>query len=167
MVKHKFIPLPDATVGEVLGLVEIVYSYGGKSKISFLADEYRMELDDLGDVVEMAELLGLITVHEGELHLTVYGEAVSLGKIDDKKRLLRRKLSRLDLYKLILNMLKKYKEVSWNEFLEEVKNAGYVVEDELMFKKLFIGWGNYAEIFEYYSDRQFFTKVESQREKKK
>ena len=47
MVKHKMLPFPDANVGEVLGLVEIIYAYGGKTKISFLAEELRMQLDDL------------------------------------------------------------------------------------------------------------------------
>ncbi|MBI5227050.1 AAA-associated domain-containing protein [Candidatus Micrarchaeota archaeon] len=166
MVKHKLIPLPHANVGEVLGLQEAIYSYGGRVKISFIVDEFRLSFDDLGDVIDMAELLELVKVHEGEIHLTLYGEAIVLGKIDDKKGLLRKRLVKIEIFKIILSMIKKHGKVSWDQIVERLRENEYAIEDPIMFKKIVIGWGSYAELFEYYGDGQIFTAVGTNKEGK-
>ena len=159
MVKHKMLPLPHATVGEVVGLIEAIYSYGGKVKISFLAGEFRMEFDDLGDVIDMAELLDLMKVKDGEIQLTLFGEASALGRIEDKKQILRKKLLKVELFKVITTKLKKKGMINWQELLDSVRKMDYIVEDDTMFKKLIIGWGSYTEIFEYSGEHQTFTRI--------
>ncbi len=156
--------MPHANVGEVLGLQEAIYSYGGRVKISFLVDEFRLSFDDLGDVIDMAELLELVKVHEGEIHLTLYGEAIVLGKIDDKKGLLRKRLMKLEVFKIIMNMIKKSTKITWDEIVKDLREKEYAIEDAAMFKKIVIGWGSYAELFEYYGDGQIFTAVGTNRE---
>lgn len=159
MAEHKILPIPDATVGELLGLVEIVYSYGGKLKISFIADELRMEMDDLGDVVDMGELLGVIKVKQGVITLTIFGEALSLGTIDNKKKIIRDQMKKVEPFKSIIAYMKKKKNnVSEKELLEGLGKK-FVVEDQARFRKLLIGWGNYTETFEYDSDDGLFRLV--------
>ncbi len=148
MVKHKMLPLPDANVGEVLGLVEIIYAYGEKVKISFLAEEFRMQLDDLGDVIDMAELLNLLTVKNGEVQLTVFGEALNLGTIENKKHVLRKRLPKIEPFKSVLKILKNG-EVSSKTIIQKLQSQKMIIEDEARFHKLLLTWGGYAEIFEY------------------
>jgi len=156
MVKHKIIPMPDATTGELLGLAETVYAYGGKVKISFLADELRMEMDDLGDVIDMCELLGVIKVKNGTLLLTLFGEALSLGNIDDKKRILRDKLKKVEPFKTAIVLIKKSKgKMDEKNLLDGLKEK-FVIEDQKLFHKLMLGWGNYTELFEYDADDHIF-----------
>jgi NitT/TauT family transport system ATP-binding protein len=152
MVKHKMMPIPDANVGEVLGLVEIIYAYGGKVKISFLAEELRMELDDLGDAVDMAEILHLVKVKEGVVELTVYGEAANLGSIDDKKRVLRKQLVKVEPFKSVVALVNKG-PVGLKSILQHLVTHNILVEDTQRFHKLLVTWGGYAEIYEYDSNK--------------
>ncbi|MFN7991425.1 MAG: AAA-associated domain-containing protein [Candidatus Micrarchaeia archaeon] len=160
MVKHKMLPMPDANVGEVLGLVEIIYAYGEKVKISFLAEELRMQLDDLGDAIDMAELLNLVTVKSGEVQLTVFGEALNLGTIDNKKEVLRKKLPKLEPFRSVLRIIKKHGSASRKDILGLLRGQGMIIEDEGRFHKLLLTWGGYAEIFEYDGARQVFRPID-------
>lgn len=157
MVKHKIMPIPDATVGELLGLAEIVYSYGGKVKISFLADELRMEMDDLGDVIDMGELLEALKVEDGEVVLTLFGEGMTLGTIDNKKKIIRDKIKDVEPFSSIIKILEKEGGSMSEQDLFERITKKFVVEDIAPFRKLIIGWGNYTETFEYDGDEQEFV----------
>ena len=155
MTKHKILPIPDATVGKVLGLAEVIYSYGGQAKISFLSDELQFRMDELGAVVDMAELFDLVKVKDGVAVLTIYGEAMSLGTIDDKKRILRRKIPSVEPFKTAAGILRKYESVKESEILKHIKEK-YVISDLERFHKLFVGWGTYAGLFEYDGQERTF-----------
>jgi NitT/TauT family transport system ATP-binding protein len=157
MVKHKMLPFPDANVGEVLGLVEIVYAYKGKVKVSFLTEELRIDLDELNDVIEMARLLELVRVKEGTVELTLFGESLNLGTIDDKKRVLRKNLVKLEPFKSILAIIKKDGHAHKEDILKKLRERNVVIEDESRFHKLLLAWGGYAEIFEYDGGKRVFT----------
>jgi len=156
MGKHSILPIPDAMVGEILGLAEIAYSYNGKIKISFLSDELQIEMDDLGDAIDLAELLGLVKVKKGIIYLTIYGEAMALGAIDDKKKILRERITKLEPFKTILKYIYKEKVISEHDLFEKMKKK-FPIEHPHKFKKLILSWGGYTEIFEYYGDKGEFT----------
>lgn len=155
MVKHKILPIPDASVGRVLGLVEVLYSYGAQAKISFLSEELRMPIDELGAVIDMAELFGLLRVNRGIATLTIYGEALSLGTIDDKKRILKKKILTIELFKIAITILKKEQNISENALFKKI-NEKYPIQDKEKFYKLFIGWGTYTGLFEYNGQKHKF-----------
>ena len=157
MVKHKIMPIPDATVGELLGLVEIVYSHGGKVRISGLADELRMEMDDLGDVIDMGELLEAVKVDEGQVVLSLFGEGLSLGTIDNKKKILRNKIKDVEPFRSVMKMLSDAGGKMKEQVLLEELAKKFAIEDASPFRKLLIGWGNYTETFEYDGDEQEFV----------
>ncbi len=155
MVKHKILPMPDATVGKVLGLVEVIYSYGGKVKVSFLGEELRMPIDELGAVVSMAGMFNLLRVKEGIATLTLYGEAVNLGTIEDKKRILRKKISTVEPFRTAAALLKKSGSAKEDEMFRKIAEK-YPIQDKERFHKLFINWGTYAGLFEYDSGTRTF-----------
>ncbi len=157
MVKHKMLPMPDANVGEVLGLAEIIYAYGEKVKISFLSEELRMDIDDLGDVMQMAELLHIVRVKNGVVQLTVYGEAINLGTINDKKSILRKNLVKVEPFKTILRIIEKEGRVNRKTIVQRLRERDMFIEDEQRFHKLMLTWGGYAEIFQYDGSKQVFT----------
>lgn len=156
MVKHKILPIPDATVGKVLGLVEVIYSYGGQVKISFLSEELRMEIDELGAAVDMAELFELIKVRDGTATLTIYGEAVSLGTIDDKKRILRKKILAIEPFRIAAAFLKRKGSANEEELSQRILEKS-PIQDRERFHKLFINWGTYTRLFEYDGQERVFT----------
>ncbi len=157
MVKHKILPIPHAEVGEVLGLADTLYSYRCKAKISFLADELQIDIDDLVDVVDMAKLLGVVSSRKGVINLTLFGEAVSLGNIDNKKKILREKMLMVEPFKSIILLLRNAGGRMERDDLIDAVSKKFLVEDRAMFLKLIIGWGNYSETFEYDSDEETFV----------
>ena len=153
------LPMPNATVGEVLGLIETIYAYGGKVKISFLAEELRIPFDELGDAIDMAELLNLVRVSKGVVQLTLYGEALNLGTIQNKKNILNKQLVKVEPFKSILNIIKKEGGSFEKDILKQLRLQKMVIEDEARFHKLMLAWGGYAEIFEYDGVKQEFSKA--------
>ena len=53
-------PLPNASVGGLAGLVEIVYARGGRADLPDIATELNFEIDDLLPLVDAAALLDLV-----------------------------------------------------------------------------------------------------------
>ena len=157
MVKHKILPIPHAEVGEVLGLADTLYGYRCKTKVSFLADELQIDIDDLGEVVDMAKLLGVVATRKGVINLTLFGEALSLGTIDNKKKILREKMLKVEPFKSIIVILRKAGGKMERDELIDVLSRKFLVEDRAMFLKLVINWGNYTESFEYDSDDETFV----------
>lgn len=160
MVEHKIMPMPDASVGRVLGLMEVLYAYGGHEKISFLSEELSMPIDQLGPVIDMAELFGLLRVHEGIATLTVYGEAVNLGTIDDKKRVLKKRISSIEPFRTAANVLRVQQSILEQELYEKIKEK-YTIADPERFHKLFVGWGTFTGLFEYDSGERTFRAKEA------
>lgn len=157
MVHHKILPIPHAEVGEVLGLADTVYGYKSKAKISFLADELQIDIDDLGEVVEMAKLLDIVETKKGTLNLTLFGEALSVGNIDNKKKILREKMLEVEPFSTTIKLLKKAGgKMERDELIDEISRK-FLIEDRATFLKLMIGWGNYTESFEYDSDDEIFV----------
>ena len=161
MVKHKILPIPHANVDEVLVLADALYAYKGKVKLSFLADELQIEIDDLGEAVDMARLLGVIKTRLGTLSLTIFGEALALGNIDNKKKILREKMIKVEPFKTIIQLLRKYGGSINKDDLLEALSSKFVIEDKDSFFKIILGWGNYTESFEYDSDDGIFSLAKS------
>lgn len=164
MVKHKIIPIPDASVGKVLGLVEVLYSYGAQAKISFLSEELHMPIDELGAAIDMAELFELLKVAGGTATLTLYGEALSLGTIDDKKRILKKKISTVEPFRTVSALLRKKPEITEDEMFKRISEK-YPIQDKERFHKLLVGWGTYVGLFEYDGQERKFRAMLEQKPK--
>ncbi len=154
-IVKNIIRIPHASVGEVLGLVELLANYGGEMRIYELVDELQMDIDDLGDVIDMAELLNLVKVKDGKISLTLYGENVCYGTIDDKKRVLHRALKYVEPFKTAHEILKKRKVVSETTLMKNLEKK-FHIDEKKHFHKLFTNWGSFAELFEYDADDHIF-----------
>src|SRR6185369_6778873 len=77
------------------GLLEKVGAEGGHADLFRLSGELVMELDDLLPVVEAGELLGFLTVSEGDLHLTPLGLTYAEAGILARKEMLAGRVLRL------------------------------------------------------------------------
>ena len=68
--------LPHARPGGIAGLLELLNDRGGKEDLYRIADELRMEVDDLLPIVEAATLLGFAKADKGDVEITPEGKAV-------------------------------------------------------------------------------------------
>lgn len=145
-------PLPDARLNALAGLLEQLSDEGGRADLYRISDDLKLELDDLLPVVEGGELLGFLSVQEGDLELTPLGQAYADASILARKEMLAGRVLRLPLIGWIYETLRRddNQRVSWDYFFERLQSDfGDLAEAQL---EIAIHWGRYAELFSYDDD---------------
>lgn len=94
---------PPASIDQVLGLLRVLYSLGGKTDIYKIDEEVEIDFDELSLAVNAAEALGLVAVRAGDVELTELGRRAAVSDLDDVKEEIALKLSSLRPFADILN----------------------------------------------------------------
>ena len=81
--------LPHARPGGMAGLLELLLDKGGRDDIYRLADDLAFEIDDLLPTVDAAQLLGFLTIEEGDAAITESGTEFANSEILRQKELFR------------------------------------------------------------------------------
>ncbi|GAB1422508.1 nitrate/sulfonate/bicarbonate ABC transporter ATP-binding protein [Anaerolineales bacterium] len=142
--------LPNASVSALAGILEYLLDHEGKYDIYRLDEELEIEMTEMIQVIEMAEMLGFATVSEGDIQLTSLGEAFAEASILTRKELFAQRARRLPMIKWMMEMLKSSRnsELPWKLF-----HTALLPEfpDELAERQLdiAINWGRYAELMDY------------------
>jgi NitT/TauT family transport system ATP-binding protein len=146
--------LPHAKPGGMAGLLEFLNDRGGKEDMYHLSDELLMEVDDLFPIVEEAVLLGFARSHEGDVEITPAGKAFAEADIADRKRLFREAaLAHVVLLQQIRSALEKKSDGALPlEFFRDVLDEHLPEEEVERQIQTVLGWGRYAEIFDYDSE---------------
>jgi NitT/TauT family transport system ATP-binding protein len=147
-------PLPDASVGGLAGLVEIVYARGGRADLPAIAAELNFEVDDLLPLVDASALLDLLLVAGGDLHLTPTGEAFTTADIQESKKIFAEQArDRAPLVRAIYNALAASAGGNLRAgFFLDLLRRGFSREDAQHQLDTAIDWGRYAELFDYDTD---------------
>src|SRR5271165_5398870 len=85
----KYQMLPHARPGGVAGLLELLLDKGGRDDMYRLADDLSFDIDDLLPIVDAAQLLGFLTVEEGDAAITASGAEYANSEILRQKELFR------------------------------------------------------------------------------
>ncbi len=159
--KPKPVMLPHARPGGIAGLLEILLDRDGRDDLYHLADELVMEVDDLLPIVEAAQLLGLVRVHEGDIEITPQGRAFAEADILSRKRIFREAdLAHVPLLRQIEHALRaKSDHTLPDDFFRDILDEHFSEEEAQRQLMTAIHWGRYAEIFDYdaQSGRLFLT----------
>ena len=152
-------PLPDATVGGLAGLVEIVYANGGPIALADLADELNFEIDDLLPLVDAATMLGLVTVDDGELALTDTGRRFTTADIQDSKQIFAAQARhRAPLVRAVCKALAGSADGKLRAgFFLDLLRRGFSIDDARRQLDIAIDWGRYGELYDYDSDSDEIT----------
>jgi len=146
--------LPHAKPGGMAGLLEFLNDRGGEEDMYHLAEELLMEVDDLFPIVEEAVLLGFATSREGDVEITPAGKAFAEADIVTRKRLFREAaLANVVLLQQMRSALEKKSDGAVPlEFFRDILDE-HLPEEEVEWQiKTALGWGRYAEIFDYDSE---------------
>ncbi|HMA17948.1 MAG TPA: AAA-associated domain-containing protein, partial [Thermoanaerobaculia bacterium] len=141
--------LPLARLNALAGLVEKLATEGGRADIYRLGGELILELDDLLPIVEAGEVMGLLTVQEGDIFLTPLGEAYAAGSILTRKELVASRILRLPTIRWIYEVLQNDddRRVDRDYFLDILRaDLGDEADRQL---DIAVNWGRYAELFAY------------------
>jgi NitT/TauT family transport system ATP-binding protein len=141
--------LPNAQLSALAGLLEKLVEEGGRVDLYRISGDLVLELDDLLPIVESGDLLGFITVHEGDLLLTPLGRAYADATILGRKAILAGRVLRLPVIAWIYETLQQddNRRVAWEYFHDKLQaDFGDRAEKQL---HLAISWGRHAELFAY------------------
>lgn len=145
--------IPDVGVAELIGLLEAVDELQQKGPIDLpdLANEVRLNIDDLFPVLDALSLLDLAKVSEGDIVMTGKGKAMLEADITDKKILFAKLLlEHIPLAKHIYDTLKNSpnQKVLETEFENELA-LSFTHDEAKRILETVIDWARYAEIFAY------------------
>ena len=148
---RKFQMLPQAPVGALSGLLELVEERGGREDIYELEDELSLEADDLLPLAEAAGILGFARIEEGDIVLTDLGRRFVTSDILESKEVFREAaVQNVLLIQQILHALRGSPRRSMNEefFIEFLRNH-FTEEEAWRQLETAVDWGRYAELFAY------------------
>jgi NitT/TauT family transport system ATP-binding protein len=140
-------PLPKAHLNALAGLTEKVLDEAGRHDLPRLSAELNTELDDLLPIVEAGELVGFVTVQEGDLLLTPLGKAYAEASILSRKEIIAGRILRLPLISWIYETLQQddNQRVAEDFFLDKLRDDfGEWAPAQL---DIAVAWGRFAELF--------------------
>ena len=160
MTMTKTPPLPDATIGRLMGLLETMRDTPGPDDMYRLAGSLQLELDDLVPLIDAAELLGLIEVREGDYELTPVGRRMADAEEKERKALFRDRVRDVPLVYLIVSRLAESAQGQVpREEIREAMHGHFSRKRSERQIDTAIDWGRYAELFDYDADAQDFVRV--------
>ena len=144
--------LPRALLNQLAGLVEKLSDEGGRADLYRVGGELSLELDDLLPIVEAGDLLGFLSVQEGDLLLALLGQTYAEASILARKEMLAGRVLRMPVIAWIYESLRRddNHRLAWEYFLNKLQaDFGNRAEDQL---DIAISWGRHAELFAYDDD---------------
>jgi NitT/TauT family transport system ATP-binding protein len=146
-------PLPVATLGEVVGVVEMVRRHGGKLDVFALDEMAEWDFGRTLSVVKAGEMLDLVDTPKNLVVLTATGEALVAGDANARKAIFHDQLLALGTFRFVAQILGKApeKRLAREIVLEElaVRLPSQSPEQLYQLFDTMVGWARYAELFGY------------------
>ena len=144
-------PLPIASVGGLAGLVEIVYGKGGRADIPDIAADLSIDAKDLLPLMDATVLLDFVHLTGADLELTTVGKDFTTADIQTSKQIFARQVrTRAPLVRTICHALNDCPDGSLRAgFFLDILQQGFSPDDARRQLDIAIGWGRYAELFDY------------------
>jgi NitT/TauT family transport system ATP-binding protein len=152
-LKEKVAPqmLPHSRPGGIAGLLELLVDRGGEEDMYHVAEDLRLEVDDLLPIIDAATLLAFATANEGDVRITEKGRAFAKADIPTRKKLFREAvLEHVALLQQIHTALQKKSDHTMPvEFFRDLLDEHFAQIEVDQQVETALNWGRYAEIFTY------------------
>ena len=154
LAKPAFLQLPHARPGGIAGLLELLNERGGKEDLYRLADELRLEVDDLLPIVEGARLLEFATPLKGDLEITPLGKEFAESDIGKRRTIFREAaLAHVPLLQQMSSALGSKMDHSMPvEFFRDIVDEHFPSDEAHRQIDTALDWGRYGELFGYDAD---------------
>jgi NitT/TauT family transport system ATP-binding protein len=162
----KYQMLPHARPGGMAGLLELLLDKGGRDDIYRLADDLAFEIDDLLPIVDAAQLLGFLTVEEGDASITENGAEFANSEILRQKELFR---DAAQANVLLLRQIRRALEAKSDhtvpeDFFLDMLDEQFSEDECVRQLETAVTWGRYAELFDFDAARRRFVLPDAQEE---
>ena len=147
----------------MISLVEVTGSIGGRVDIPKLADELGADVAVLLPILDAAEMLGLVRVERGDVHLTELG--LKFQKTSKEKlKILKDRVAAIEPFRTALELAAKGKPITAAQVAESLSEIGlkwhYQPDiNESLIQALLIHWAIYAGLLRYDGKSGKFTKA--------
>jgi NitT/TauT family transport system ATP-binding protein len=156
-----YAPLPNVTIGEVMGLVQML----GPQPESLFALSTRLKKDftTFLSVIKAAELIDLVETPGQSVRLTKAGLAFRNADTKQRKALMRNLLLDLKIFKYFADRIEQAEngEVTEEEAVKDLTQLFPNERPKILFRHL-VGWARYAELFSYDSRRAVLKRFEKE-----
>jgi NitT/TauT family transport system ATP-binding protein len=151
-------PIPSATVGEIMGLLEYLDARGGQEDVFRIANDTRREYGTVINVANAAELLDLVETPKRLVRLAPEGKRLVKARVSERKSIWRERLLTLGLFREVRAALERSpgRKISRESVLEMLVLAMPSENYESVFETLW-KWGRFADLFEYDEERQVLS----------
>ena len=150
-------PIAKVSVGQILGLVEAIDEVGGSADAATISQEVEMDIDRLGPIIDAAELLGFVTVKEGDLTITDLSRKVLHANVRERKKMIREIIDDVPIFKRVMEMARRAgRPLSRDEILGAIAAQVGSHNAEDLFNAL-VYWGRYTELVTYDSESEELT----------
>ncbi len=151
-VEHQV--LPHARRGAIAGLLELLNDRGGREDLYRIADELRMEVDDLLPIVEACSILGFARSEKGDVEITPEGKAFAEADIGSRKQLFRQAaLTHVALLQQMLHALESKSDHTMPlEFFRDLLQQHFSDSEAQRQIDTALNWGRYGDIINYDSE---------------
>lgn len=151
-------PLPDVSVNEIIGLLEVLDAHQGEEDIFHLAIQIHKEFGHLINITKAAEFMDFVDTPKQKILLTELGKRFVESDTESKKRLWKEQLQKLAIYRRILDMLGKATKGRLERgYVEEELVLHMPQEDPVKMFNILTGWARYGELFAYSEDTGYIT----------
>ena len=149
--KQPYQTIPHARRGAIAGLLELLNDRGGKDDLYRVAEDLRMELDDLLPIVEAATLLSFAKSARGGVEITPAGRAFAVADIQDRKRLFREAaLADVTLLQQMKSALVSKSDHTMSiEFFRDLLRKHFSEAETERQVETALNWGRYGDILTY------------------
>jgi NitT/TauT family transport system ATP-binding protein len=143
-------PLPEATAGEVVGLLEYLDARGGREDIFRITGDTRMEFGRILAIAESAEMLDFVDTPKRQVVLAAEGKRFVQAPPGERQAIWREALLKLRLFRLLYETLGRAPNHAVDAFsIYEMLVLWLPQENyENLFETL-VGWARFGDLFEY------------------
>ncbi len=143
--------LPHARTGGIAGFLELLNDHDGKEDLYRVAEELRMEVDDLLPILEATTLLGFAKSDRGDVEITPEGKAFGEADITTQRTLFRdAALAHVALLQQMNQALASKSDHSLPlEFFRDVLDEHFSGDEAQRQIETVLNWGRYSDIFTY------------------
>lgn len=152
-----FHPISKVTLGQIVGLIEAVDEIGGTADAATVSQEVDMDVDRLGPILNAGEFLGLVTVEDGDVHITDVGRKLLHANVQERKRIIREIIDDVPLFRLVMDTARAAgRPLSRGEILDALSARVGSHQAQDLFKAL-VYWGRYVELLRYDSQSELLS----------
>ena len=146
--------LPHARRGAIAGLLEVLNDRGGKEDLYRIAEELRLEVDDLLPIVESAAMLVFAKSERGDVELTPAGKAFAEADIGTRKTMFREAaLAHVTLLQQMHSALASKSDHAMPlEFFRDLLQEHFSDKEAERQIDTALNWGRYGDLFSYDSE---------------